>query len=336
MGVDAVDDNVVPEPGKVDGTKVIDSYSEPLRNVCISPQRNSKPEHDPKANDVHVSLNLSCLATADEVLSDSSASLQTSPCTYSCTDAEENVKNIDTTERVTAFDNNETAKTIPAKERLKSPTDEKQGLPLEENQVYLSEEKGDSPTEEILGAPLEKKQENNPEVVDNLCLYEMLHTLNNESKEPLPENSFSCIEPSSSLQSSQGDDDSTTLRHTNKEKKNTVRTPDKHLSKIPIHSPVNSHYSSTERAVTPRSRISLIPSAPLEELLDASLEENNPEVVDNLGLYPEVNEMLHTLNNESKEPLPENSFSCIEPSSSLQSSQGDDDSTTLRHTNKEK
>merc|ERR1712160_26525 len=161
------------------GTKVIDSYSEPLRNVCNSPQRNSKPEHDPKVNDVHVSLNLSCLATADEILSDSSASLQTSPCTYSCTDAEENVKNIDTTERVTAFNNNETAKTIPAKERLKSPTDEKQGLPLEENQVYLSEEKVDS--------PIEKKQENNPEVVDNLGLYpevnEMLHTLNNESKE---------------------------------------------------------------------------------------------------------------------------------------------------------
>jgi len=262
--VDAVDDNVVPGPGKVDGTKVIDSYSEPLRNVCISPQRNSKPEHDPKVNDVHVSLNLSCLATADEVLSDSSASLQTSPCTYSCTDAEENVKNIDTTERVTAFNNNETAETIPAKERLKSPTDEKQGLPLEENQVYLSEEKVDSPTEEILDSPLEKKQENNPGVVDNLGLYpevnEMLHTLNNESKEPLPENSFSCIEPSSSLQSSQGDDDSTTLRHTSKEKKNTARTPSKHLSKIPIHSPVNSDCSSTERAVTPRSRISLIPS----------------------------------------------------------------------------
>merc|ERR1712238_496637 len=162
-----------------------------------------------------------------------------------------------------------------------------------------------------------------------------LHTLNNESKEPLPENSFSCIEPSSSLQSSQGDDDSTTLRHTNKEKKNTARTPNKHLSKIPIHSPVNSDCSSTERAVTPRSRISLIPSAPLEELLDAPLEkkqENNPGVVENLCLY----EMLHTLNNESKEPLPENSFSCIEPSSSLPSSQGDDDSTTLRHTSKEK
>merc|ERR1711957_748581 len=305
---------------------VIDSYSEPLRNVCISSQRNSKPEHDPKVNDVHVSLNLSCLATADEILSESSASLQTSPCTDSCTDAEESVNNIDTTERVTAFNNNETAKTIPAKERLKSSTDEKQGLPLEENQVYLSEEKVDSPTEEILDSPLEKKQENNPEVVDNLglypevnemlqvdstteeildsplekkqennpevvenlCLYEMLHTLNNESKEPLPENSFSCIEPSSSLQSSQGDDDSTTLRHTNKEKKNTARTPNKHLSKIPIHSPVDSHCSSTERAVTPRSRISLIPSAPLEELLDSPLEkkqENNPEVVDNLGLY---------------------------------------------------
>merc|ERR1712238_44846 len=128
-----------------------------------------------------------------------------------------------------------------------------------------------------------------------------LHTLNNESKEPLPENSFSCIEPSSSLQSSQGDDDSTTLRHTNKEKKNTARTPNKHLSKLPIHSPVNSDCSSTERAVTPRSRISLIPSAPLEEILDAPLEKKNKKIIPGLSKIC-VYEMLHTLNNESKEP----------------------------------